>query len=146
MWGQVIIKRFLHTKPQGNKALAEFFEPSSSMKKWFRNILGLVILTLLLLYLARNWEKLKPLLNLNLKQILMLYGLWFLVILSSACVVQLLLNGLKIKTHFWDMALLNHAALLLNYAPMKFGTLFRANYLKRHYGLGYTRFTVFIFF
>jgi len=116
------------------------------MSKWFRNILGLVILVLLLLYIAGNWDKLKPLLSLSLMQILIFYGLWFLVTLISAFVVQLLLKGLKIKTHFWDMVLLNHAAILLNYAPMKFGTLFRANYLKRHYGLSYLAFSAFFLY
>ena len=41
------------------------------------------------------------------------------------------------------MVLLQNAANLLNYVPMKFGTIFRANYLKRHYGLSYTKFSVF---
>ena len=101
-----------------------------SMGKWLKNILGVVILVFLLWYLARHWEQLKALFRLSPKQLFVMYCLWFLIAISGARAVQCLLNALKIKTDFWDMVRLHHAALLLNYAPMKFGTVFRANYLK----------------
>jgi uncharacterized membrane protein YbhN (UPF0104 family) len=44
------------------------------------------------------------------------------------------------------MLILNNAALLLNYAPMKFGSVFRANYLKRHCGLSYAHFATFFLY
>lgn len=113
---------------------------------WFKNILGLVILVFLLWYLARHWEQLKTLLKLSPERLFVMYCLLFLVSLSSARVVQCLLNALKTKTGFWDMVRLNNAAVLLNYAPMKFGTLFRANYLKRHYGLSYAHFATFFLY
>lgn len=116
------------------------------MRRWLKNILTVIILALLLWYLARHWEELKQLLKLSPKQLFMMYGLWFLVSLGSALVVRCLLKALKTETGFWDMVWLNNAALLLNYAPMKFGTLFRANYLKRHYGLAYAHFVAFFLY
>ncbi len=116
------------------------------MSKWLKNILALIILGFLLWYLARHWEQLKALLKLSPAQLFVIYCLWFLLSLSSARVVQCLLNGLKTKTGFWDMVLLHNAAMLLNYAPMKFGTLFRADYLKRHYGLSYAHFATFFLY
>lgn len=116
------------------------------MTKWFKNILGLVILALLLWYLAKHWEQLKVLFRLSPKQLFVMYCLWFLIALSGARSVQCLLSALKIKTGFWDMVRLHHASLLLNYAPMKFGTVFRANYLKRHYGLAYAHFVTFFLY
>ncbi len=118
----------------------------NSISKWLRNILGLVILAFLLWYLAKHWEQLKALFRLSPEQIFVMYCLWFLIALSSARGVQCLLNALKTKTAFWDMVKLHHATLLLNYVPMKFGTVFRANYLKRHYRLAYAHFATFILY
>jgi len=114
--------------------------------KWLKNIIGLIILGFLLWYLAGHWEQLKALLKLSPERLFVMYCLLFLLSLTSARVVQCLLSGLKTKTGFWDMVQLNNAAILLNYAPMKFGTLFRANYLKRHYGLSYAHFATFFLY
>ncbi len=116
------------------------------MGKWLKNILALIILGFLLWYLARHWEELKAMLKLSPGRLFVMYCLWFLLSLTSARVVQCLLNALKTKTGFWDMVRLHNATILLNYAPMKFGTLFRANYLKRHYGLSYAHFATFFLY
>jgi len=75
-----------------------------------------------------------------------MYFLCFLSTLVGARVVQCLVSALKTKTEFWDMVRLHNTAILLNYVPMKFGTLFRANYLKRHYGLPYSHFASFFLY
>jgi len=116
------------------------------MSKWLKNIIGFLILGALLWYLVSHWDKLKVLLKLSVRELFSMYFLWFLVMFNSAFVVQFLVKALGIKPDFWDMVRLNHAALLLNYVPMKFGTLFRANYLKHHYGLGYTHFATFFLY
>jgi len=100
------------------------------VSKWLKNILAFVILAFLVWYLAGHWGQLKALLKLSPAELVAIYCLWFLVSLSIARVVQGLLSALKTRTGFWDMVLLHNAAVLLNYAPMKFGTLFRANYLN----------------
>jgi len=114
--------------------------------KWLKNIIGLIILSFLVWYLAGNWGQLKELLKLSPAELFAIYCLWFLLSLSSARAVQCLLSGLKTKTGFWDMVRLHNATILLNYVPMKFGTLFRANYLKRHYGLSYAHFATFFLY
>ena len=116
------------------------------MKSWLRNLLGLVILGLLAWYLARNWEQLKALLNLTAGQLAAMYALTVLTMAVGSLAIQQLLRTLKTQTPFWDMFYLHNAALLLNYLPMKFGTLFRANYLKHHYGLPYTHFAGFFLY
>ena len=116
------------------------------MRKWLKTALGLVIIAFLLWYLAEHWKHLKSLLKLNPKQLTLMYFLCFLSHLAAARIVQQLTSALKIKTGFWDMMRLHNAALLLNYAPMKFGTIFRANYLKRRYGLAYAHFATFFLF
>ncbi len=116
------------------------------MGKWFKSILGFVILAFLLWYLARHWEQLKSILHLSPTQLLAMYFLYGLTALIGARIVQCLINTLHTKTLFWDMFWLHNAALLLNYVPMKYGTIFRANYLKHHYGLAYAHFASFFLY
>jgi len=116
------------------------------MIKFLKSILAVVIVGFLLWYLAGRWEQLKSLLKLNVRHILLLYGLLFIMSCSIGRVVQYLVAALGTKTRFWDMVWLQNSTTLLNYAPMKFGTLFRANYLKHHYGLGYSHFATFFLF
>ena len=113
------------------------------MGKWLKNILCVTVICFLLWYLVNHWEDLKALFKLSPKQIFLMCCIWFLIALINARAVQYLLNALKTKTDFWDMVKLHHASLLLNYVPMKFGTVFRANYLKRRYGLAYAHFLTF---
>jgi uncharacterized membrane protein YbhN (UPF0104 family) len=116
------------------------------VRKWIKYILGIIILTFLLAYLVQHRAELKALLKLSAPQILIMYLLCFLTSVASVPVVRSLLDALQIKTGFGDMLILNNAALLLNYAPMKFGTVFRANYLKRHCGLNYAHFATFFLY
>jgi len=116
------------------------------MNKWLSNILALIIFAFLLWYLAGHWEQLKVMLKLRPEQLVTMYFLYFLSFLVSALVDKYLLNALNTAATFWDIFWLDNAASLLNYVPMKFGTLFRANYLKRHYGLAYTHFATFFLY
>lgn len=113
------------------------------MNKWLKYIFAIVILFFLVLYLSKHWGQLKGLLDFSFAQLAGLMVLCFLATLNSSMVVKLMLGSLKVKTHLWDMFLVHNAAVLLNYVPMKFGTLFRASYLKKHYGLKYTQFATF---
>lgn len=116
------------------------------MNRFLKSILGIAILAWLVLYLVNHADQLKALKQFSGIQFAMLQFLWFLLLSSHALVVQSLLRPHQIKADVLDMVNLNNAALLLNYAPMKFGTLFRANYLKRHYGLAYSRFVTFFMY
>jgi len=113
------------------------------MIKWIKNVLGIIIVISLLWYLSRHWGELKFLIRLSAAELIIIYLISFLATLNSAYIIQRLLKTLKVRTSFWDMVLLQNAVYLLNYVPMKFGTVFRANYLKRHYGLRYAHFGTF---
>lgn len=116
------------------------------MGKWLKNILGLVIVAYLLWYLSNRWDQLSAILQITPVRLGCMYLICLLTSLVSARVVKQLLSSLDAPTRFWDMACLQNAAILLNYAPMKLGTVFRANYLKRHYGLAYTHFATFFLY
>jgi uncharacterized membrane protein YbhN (UPF0104 family) len=113
------------------------------MFKWLKYLLGLVIVIFLLWYLAGHWQDVRALLKLNGFELAVIYFVSFIGILNSAVVVRAILKPMGIRALFLDMVLLQNACLLLNYVPMKFGTLFMANYLKRHYGLKYSQFGTF---
>jgi len=116
---------------------------TKSLAKWLKNILPIAILAFLLWYLSRHWDQLKGLINLNPDQLISAYGTWFFSLIGSAYVTRLVASAMNAKCGFWEMVKLNNAALLLNYTPMKFGTLFRAGYLKKHCGLSFTGFATF---
>jgi len=103
------------------------------MIKWIKYVIDLY----------EHWGELGLLFKLGFFELLVIYFISFLGILNSSYVVRYLLGALGVRTFFWDMVFLQNATHLLNYVPMKFGTLFRANYLKSHYGLEYSRFGVF---
>ena len=117
-----------------------------TVRKWIKHVLGVLILAFLLAYLVGHRQELKALLKLSAGQLIMMYLLCFLISVASVPVVRSLLDALETETGFGDMLILNNAALLLNYAPMKFGTVFRANYLKRHHGLSYAHFATFFLY
>ncbi len=112
------------------------------MARWLKNLLGIAILAFLFLYLARHWESLQNLVNLKLSTIIYLYIVSTVGGFCSSYTIQRILRTFKIQCGFWEMFHLNNATTLLNYLPAKFGTFYRANYLKRHYGLIYAHFGV----
>jgi uncharacterized membrane protein YbhN (UPF0104 family) len=112
------------------------------MARWLKNLLGIAIIALLLWYLAKHWESLKHLVNLKPSTILYLYIVSALNSIVGSYTIQHLLATFGIRPGFWEMFHLNNTTTLLNYLPAKFGTFYRANYLKRHYGLIYAHFGV----
>jgi uncharacterized membrane protein YbhN (UPF0104 family) len=84
--------------------------------------------------------------RLNFLELFSVYVLFFLLTAATAGSVILLIKSFKINTNVVKMFFLHNAVMLLNYAPMKLGTLFRANYLKNHYSLSYTNFAAFSFY
>lgn len=116
------------------------------MLKWIKHILGIAILAFLIWYIAGHWQSVKALLKLNALELVIIYFVSFVGTFNSAVVVMAILSPMGVKTLLVDMIILQNARTLLNYVPMKFGTLFMANYLKRHYGLRYSHFGIFSVF
>lgn len=106
-------------------------------------LIGLGILFFLIRYLLQHWEEWKVLVDFSILQLVQLYLLYFLVNVLWVPILRLLIHPFSKHTRFWDIFVLNHAGLFLNYAPMKAGTLLKANYLKAHYDLPYTSFASF---
>ncbi|MEN6385741.1 MAG: lysylphosphatidylglycerol synthase transmembrane domain-containing protein [Phycisphaerales bacterium] len=119
------------------------FFPRRMMLKWFKYIIGFAVLFFLGWYLARHWQEISELFKLNIYQLSAIYIVSFFGIVINALVLIIVLRPMGIKPPLGNMILLQNACLLLNYVPMKFGTLFFANYLKRHYGLKYSYFATF---
>jgi uncharacterized membrane protein YbhN (UPF0104 family) len=113
------------------------------MLKWLKNILGIIILAFLIWYLVSHWQDTKVLLKLNVLELVVICFVFLVAVTNNGLVVMAILKPMGIKVFFRDMVLLQNACLLLNYMPMKFGTLFMANYLKRHYGLKFSHFGTF---
>jgi uncharacterized membrane protein YbhN (UPF0104 family) len=110
------------------------------MGKWIRSILALGIFGALAYYVAVHWRDIRYLWNLGPDDAAAAFAICFFLSAVHGRVSQLVVKVLGVRCRLWSMIMLEHAAQLLNYAPMKFGTLFRAHYLKSHYGLGYLGF------
>lgn len=113
------------------------------MLKWLKNILTAVIIASLIWYLYQHWDSLKELLQLSRGELAAIYAISFVGALCSGFTIQYMLSVLNIKAGFIDMAILQNAMYLLSYVPMKFSAVFRAGYMKRHYGLSYAQFGMF---
>ncbi|MCK4647222.1 MAG: flippase-like domain-containing protein [Candidatus Aminicenantes bacterium] len=116
------------------------------MIKWIKYVIGIAIFCFLLWYLYGHWGELGLLFKLGFFELLVIYFISFIAILNKAGVVKIILKPMGVTALFGDMFLVQNACLLLNYVPMKFGTFFMANYLKRHYSLKYSRFGTFSFY
>lgn len=114
------------------------------MRAWVKYVFAGIISSFLIWYLVRNWGDLKNLLSLSFSKLALIFLISSLGMLISGMNTIVLLRSLGTRVRFWDMILLQNVVYLLNYVPLKFGTLFRANYLKRHYNLPYARFSIFM--
>lgn len=110
--------------------------------RWLKALAGIVILALLSWYLAIHWYELKPILRLSPLNLTLLYTISVAGIYIGALAQKILFRALGVKTHLWDMFVLLNVTYLLSYVPMKFGTFFKASYLKTHYNLSYAHFGV----
>jgi uncharacterized membrane protein YbhN (UPF0104 family) len=110
------------------------------LRKWLKNLLAVAILAALVWYLARNWQQVENLPRFGWVPLLGVYLVSLAGAVGTTLAVQRLMASLGTRTMFWDMFVLQNASTLLNYLPMKAGTVLRANYLKRRYGFSYTHF------
>ena len=116
------------------------------MKAFLKYSITLIISIFLVWYLVKHWNELKSLLDISLTKLIFLYVISAVGTLIGGISSMVLIKSLGTKTRFWDMVILQNAIFLLNYAPMKLGTIFRANYLKKHYGLSFARFGTFFMY
>jgi len=108
--------------------------------KWFKNIIAVVILAFLVWYLSKHGDRLKVLLKMSPVDVVLLYLLTAMGTINNSRVTQILIGRFNSAPHLPEMVALQNATRLLNYVPMKFGTVFRAAYLKRRYGMAYTHY------
>ena len=109
-------------------------------KRWLGNLLAIALLAGLVWYLVRNWGQLAGLLRLDVAHLAVIVAASAASNLATAWSMQLMVGALGVRPTFQDMWVLQNAGNLLNYLPMKAGTVLRANYLKRRYGLSYASF------
>jgi len=95
------------------------------------------------IYVVTHWKEIKGISNFSVSIIILMYLITLAAAFNSGLASKILLNSFHAKVKFWDMFHLYNSSILLNYLPFKFGTLFRASYLKKNAGLKYARFGTF---
>jgi len=108
------------------------------MGKQIRNIISFLILFFLGWYVWEHWDQLESILELKPHVIALIFLLFFFGTINNSRISQLFMGHFEKKVSLFEMVILQNATRLLNYLPMKFGTVLRANYLKRRYGIMYT--------
>ena len=116
------------------------------MGKWIKEIIAVTILALLVYYLVSHWQDLKVLFRLRPLDLLILYTLGAAGVINNSCINRRLLGALGINISFGHVFALQNTTRLLNMAPMKLGTIFRGNFLKRKYGLPFTHYAAFFMY
>ena len=109
-------------------------------KTWVKNLISLSIIAGLAFYFWKNWDIFYAKFNASWHQIL---GLVFCIVMTWLinCLQSLLLyRHLGIKVAFWENFVVQIAAIIGNYLPMRFGTLLRMRYFKKVYGMEYIKF------
>jgi uncharacterized membrane protein YbhN (UPF0104 family) len=108
--------------------------------------LAVLILGCLVGYLLRHRDEIQQLSMIRVRDLIGMYLLCAAQMVMVTIGIQRILYALGIHAGFGEMFMLHNATIFLNYVPMQFGTLFRAAYLKKRYGLGYTQFTAFFLY
>ena len=115
--------------------------------KLFKFCVILLISGFLFYYLTKNWQTFKLLKQLSSLSIAAFYLITAISVVLNSSVVIILLRALDAPVDSKEMFYLQNASTLLNYLPMKFGTIYRAIFLKTHYRLSYSLFsTFFVYF
>lgn len=107
---------------------------------WAKQIATIVVLLFLAWYVARHWEHMTALLKLKAGDLAGLFLLYALSTLVTAWIGNCLLSILGVGAPLSEMFLLQNVVFLLNYTPMKLGTIYRANYLRKYHGLSLGQF------
>ena len=110
------------------------------MNRRIRAILALGISAALIYYVEAHWKDLRHLWDLGPIEVASALTICFLLVTVNGSLLQIVVKVFEVQSKFLTMFVLEHTAQLLNYAPMKVGTLFRAHYLKNHYALSYIEF------
>lgn len=97
-------------------------------------------------YVFRHRDQLASLKSLSFGNIIVMLLLCLIQMAIVTVAIQRILISLGFHVKYFEMLMLQNSTLLLNYVPMQFGTLFRAAYLKRCYGLGYATFASFFLY
>jgi hypothetical protein len=108
--------------------------------KCFKNLISLIIIVGLAFYLWKNWDTFYATVNASWYQIL---GLVFCIVMTWLinCLQSFLLyRHLGINVKFWENFIIQIAAMMGNYLPMRLGSLLRMRYFKKIYGLEYIKF------
>jgi uncharacterized membrane protein YbhN (UPF0104 family) len=108
------------------------------MGRIIKNIVGVLILVLLLAYIWQNWGQLQAIIKINPLIVTSLMFFFFLGVLNNSRISQLFMNHIQKPASFLDMVILQNATRLINHLPLKIGTVVKANYLKRRYGIEYS--------
>jgi uncharacterized membrane protein YbhN (UPF0104 family) len=110
------------------------------LKTYLPYILSILALTVFGVYLYRNAERYRQLLDVNPKSLLSLFGLSFAIPLANGSINYLLFRNLGVHMSFNESFGLAAVNTLANQLPFSGGLIAKGIYLKKRHGLTYTKY------
>jgi uncharacterized membrane protein YbhN (UPF0104 family) len=108
--------------------------------KWLKNLISLIIIAGLAYYLWENWDTFYATFNASWYQIMGLVSCIIMTWLINCLQSFLLYRHAGINIKFGENFIIQIAAMMGNYLPMRLGSLIKMRYFKKVYGLEYIKF------
>ena len=108
--------------------------------KCFKNLISVFIIAGLAYYLWANWDTFYATFDASWYQIMGLVSCIIMTWLINCMQSFLLYRHAGINVKFWENFIIQIAAIMGNYLPMRLGSLIRMRYFKKVYGLEYIKF------
>ena len=108
--------------------------------KCFKNLISVFIIAGLAYYLWENWDTFYATFDASWSQIMGLVSCIIMTWLINCLQSFLLYRHAGINVKFWENFIIQIAAIMGNYLPMRLGSLIKIRYFKKVYGLEYIKF------
>ena len=108
--------------------------------KCFKNLISAFIIAGLAYYLWENWDTFYATFDASWSQIMGLVSCIIMTWLINCLQSFLLYRHAGINVKFWENFIIQMAAIMGNYLPLRLGSLIRMRYFKKVYGLEYIKF------
>ena len=108
--------------------------------KCFKNLISVFIIAGLAYYLWENWDTFYATFDASWSQIMGLVSCIIMTWLINCLQSFLLYRHAGINVKFWENFIIQIAAIMGNYLPMRLGSLIKMRYFKKVYGLEYIKF------
>ncbi len=112
---------------------------TSDVVRWLSHFVTISLVAGLGYYLLQNWANFSGVLDLSPAHAALIASCIFATWIVNAAQSTILIRLQNVNSGFWENLLVQNAAILTNYLPMRAGTILRFHYFKAVHGVEYSR-------